>query len=66
MLHYKPYSSNKEDLIEEIVDGQEFGRKEKEREVGVSELGEVFICELVGSLLSPKDTLIFFPYLSLS
>lgn len=35
------------------------GRKE-ERQIGVSVLGEIFVCESVGNLLSPKDVLIFF------
>lgn len=34
-----------------------------ERQIGVSMLGEIFICESMGILLSPKDilTLFFLP-----
>lgn len=53
------------DLREKIVGGQEFGARKEERQSGASVLGEIFICKLVGSLLSPKDALVFF-FLSLS
>ena len=52
-------------MTEKIVGGQEFGAKIKERQIGASVLGEIFICKLVGSLLGPEDALVFF-FLSLS
>ena len=65
MFHYKVYLLNEKIWQKKIVGGQEFGARKEERQIGASVLGEIFICKSVGSLLGPKDALVFF-FLSLS